>query len=123
MKKLTIQLGGQRGCLGLSLRGNCITAADAVQLEQAVQQLLTTLASAIWVDCQQLHVLSPLGQHTLLQADRRARAVGATCYWCGLAEDIVEQLASSGLEMRASQDFRGPGFLVASSQSQAVLTR
>jgi anti-anti-sigma regulatory factor len=88
MKKLTIQLGGQRGCLGLSLRGNCITAADAEQLEQATQQLLTTLASRIWIDCQQLHALSPLGQHALAQ------------------------LASSGLELLPATDFRGPSFLL-----------
>jgi anti-anti-sigma regulatory factor len=112
MKKLTTQLGGQRGCLGLSLRGNCITAADAEQLEQATQQLLTTLASRIWIDCQQLHALSPLGQHALLQADRRARAVGATCYWCGLPDGMLAQLASSSLELRPATDFRGPSFLL-----------
>lgn len=118
MRKLTIQLGGQRGCLGLSLRGSCITAADAGQLEQAAQQLLTTLASKIWIDCQQLQALSPLGRQALLQADRRARAVGATCYWCGLPDGMLEQLAGSGLELCPATDFRGPDFLLRASPSQ-----
>jgi hypothetical protein len=68
MRKLITLSGGPRGCLGLSLHGECVTAVDAVSLKQAISQFLTTYSSQIWVDCQALNAISDLGQLPLLQA-------------------------------------------------------
>lgn len=115
VRKLTTQSGGQRGCLGLSLRGNCISSADAALLAQAISQLLTTYASQIWVDCQRLHELSEAGQKALLQANRSARAVGTTLNWCGLPEPLLAQLADQALPpvlvLLPAEAYQGPAFL------------
>jgi anti-anti-sigma regulatory factor len=114
MRKLITQSGGHRGCLGLNLRGECVTAADAALLQQAVNQLLTTHSSQIWVDCQALCALSDLGQLALLHASQAARARGITLYWCGLAEPFVTQLQrsySSALMLVPASVYQGPAFL------------
>jgi anti-anti-sigma regulatory factor len=115
VRKLTTHLGGQRGCLGLSLRGHCISSADAALLEQAIGQLLTTYASQIWVDCQRLNALSEAGQHALLQANRSARAVGTTLNWCGLPAPLLAQLADQALPpslvLLPADAYQGPAFL------------
>ncbi|MGI4734293.1 MAG: STAS domain-containing protein [Janthinobacterium lividum] len=119
MRKLITQSGGQRGCLGLSLRGNCISDADAALLAQAIGQLLTTYSSQIWVDCQGLHELSKTGQRALLQADRSARAVGTTLNWCGLPASLLAQLAELALPpalvLLPADAYQGPGFLRAAA--------
>ena len=115
MRKLTTHSGGQRGCLGLSLRGHCISSADAALLAQAIGQLLTTYASQIWVDCQRLNTLSEAGQHALLQANRSARAVGTTLNWCGLPAPLLAQLAGQALPpalvLLPAEAYQGPAFL------------
>ena len=113
MPKLVTHVGGHRGCLGLSLRGNCTTPADAAQLAQAASQLLTTRTPHLWVDCQQLLALSGLGQQAILQADRQARAAGSICYWCGLPPHLHAQLAHTGLELLPAASFQGPSCVLA----------
>ena len=115
MRKLTTQSGGQRGCLGLSLRGNCATPADAALLTQAVGQLITTHASQIWVDCQALDGLSETGQQALLHANQAARSVGTMLCWCGLPAHLLAQLSENELPpvitLLPAEDYRGPAFL------------
>jgi hypothetical protein len=114
MRKLTTQSGGQRGCLGLSLRGACVTPVDAALLQQAVNQLLTTHSSQIWVDCQALYALSDLGQLALLRASQAARARGITLYWCGLPEPLLAQLPEPCLAtmmLVPANVYQGPAFL------------
>ena len=116
MRSLTIHLGGHRDCLGLSLRGVCTTAADATHLEQAVEQLLAKGVSQAWIDCRGLHQVSWLGQQALLHADTSARASSTELYWCGLPQNVLNQLADSGLssalQLRSAAEFRGPRFLL-----------
>lgn len=124
MRKLTTQSGGQRGCLGLSIRGACVTPADAALLQQAVNQLLTTHSSQIWVDCQALHALSDLGQLALLQASQAARARGITLYWCGLPESLLAQLQEpclAAMMLVPANIYQGPAFLRAYPTHTAVL--
>jgi len=116
MRTLTIHLGRHQGCAGLSLRGDCITAADATHLSHAMSQLLASHPLQAWVDCQQLHSLSWLGQRALLQVDSRTRADGTTLYWCGLPSALHAELAASGLgaglNLLPAAGFRGPRFLL-----------
>ncbi|RYY16171.1 MAG: STAS domain-containing protein [Cytophagaceae bacterium] len=119
MRTLTIHLGGHRDCLGLSLRGTCITAADVAHLGQAVEQLLGKAVSQAWIDCRGLQSLSWLGQQALLHAESNARASSTELYWCGLPKHVVGQLTDSGLaaalKLRSAADFQGPRFLLASA--------
>ena len=119
MRTLTIHLGGHRDCLGLSLRGTCITAADAAHLGQAVDQLLAKAVSQAWIDCRGLKSLSWLGQEALVHAETSARASSTELYWCGLPSQLVSQLTESGLasklKLRSAADFQGPRFLLASA--------
>ena len=116
MRTLTIHLGSHQGNMGLSLRGDCATAADASHLDQAIGQLLDSKSPQVWVDCQQLHSLTWLGQRALLKADSRTRAGGIPLYWCGLATSMLTQLAASGLNsvlnLLPAEGFRGPRFLL-----------
>ena len=116
MRSLTIHLGGHRDCLGLSLRGGCNTAADASNLEQAMEQLLAKGVAQAWIDCQGLHSLNWLGQRELLHADSSAKATNTELYWCGLPHNLVQQLANNGLDqvlqLRSAAEFRGPQFLL-----------
>lgn len=118
MRTLTIHLGSLKGCMGLSLRGDCTTAADANHLSQAISQLFANAAHPpqAWVDCQQLHSLSWLGQRALLQVDSRTRAHGTTLYWCGLPSELHNQLAASGLSsalhLLPADGYQGPRFLL-----------
>ncbi|MGI4835149.1 MAG: STAS domain-containing protein [Janthinobacterium lividum] len=115
-KPLTIHAGGQRGCLGLSLRGSCTTPADVAQLEQATQRLLASHPTRLWVDCQQLLEVSASGQRTLLRTESLARAAGVVCYWCGLSAHVLSQLATSGLQhllqLRSAAEFEGPRYIL-----------
>jgi len=117
MRTLTIHLGGHRDCLGLSLRGTCITAADVAHLGQAIDQLLTKAVSQAWIDCRGLQSLSWLGQQALVHADSSARASSTELYWCGLPNHLVKELNESGLaselKLRPAADFQGPRFLLA----------
>lgn len=119
MRSLTIHLGGHRDCLGLSLRGSCITEADATHLEQAMDQLLAKGVPQAWIDCRGLHALSTLGQQALLHADTSARASSIELYWCGLPQDVVGQLTASGLaatlQLRTAAEFQGPRFLLSAA--------
>lgn len=115
MRTLTIHLGHHQGYVGLSLRGGCTTATDANHLNQAIGQLLTTHSPQVWVDCQQLHSLSWLGQRALLQVDSRTRADGTTLYWCGLPDSLHAQLTAGGgtaLNLLPATSFQGPRFLL-----------
>lgn len=115
-KPLTIHTGGHRGCLGLSLRGGCITPADTAQLEQATQRLLASRPQHLWVDCQQLLEVSTSGQRILLRTEGLARAAGVACYWCGLSTHVLTQLAASGLQqvlqLRSAAEFQGPRYIL-----------
>lgn len=123
MRTLTIHLGSYQGHMGLSLRGSCATAADANHLDQALNQLLDSQPAQAWVDCQQLHSLTWLGQRALLKADTRLRAAGTTLHWCGLATSMLTQLAASGLNsmlnLLPADGFRGPRFLLPTLASDA----
>jgi anti-anti-sigma factor len=117
MRSLTIHLGGHRDCMGLSLRGECTTAADAAHLEQAMEQLLAKGVPKAWIDCQGLRALNSLGQRALLHADSSAKATNTELYWCGLPHRLVQQLATNGLDqvlqLRSAAEFQGPQFLLA----------
>ena len=116
MRTLTIHLGSHGGCMGLSLRGACTSAADVQHLDHAIDQAITAHPQQVWVDCQELHSLSWLGQRAMMQADSRSRAAGITLHWCGLTKALVAQLASSGLHavlsLLPAEGFRGPRFLL-----------
>jgi len=116
MRSLTIHLGGYRDCMGLSLRGECTTAAHASHLEQAIEQLLAKGVAKAWIDCQGLHSLNWLGQRALLHADSSAKATNTELYWCGLPSSLVQQLVGNGLDqvlqLRSAADFQGPQFLL-----------
>jgi len=116
MRSLTIHLGGHRGCMGLSLRGACTTAADAVHLDQAMEQLLAKGVAQAWIDCRGLHSLNWVGQQALLHANTSAQATNTELYWCGLPQPLVQQLVDSGLDgvlhLRAAAEFQGPQFLL-----------
>jgi anti-anti-sigma regulatory factor len=121
MRSLTIHLGGQGGCMGLSLRGGCTTAADATHLEQAMEQLLAKCVPQAWIDCQGLHSLNAVGQHALLHADRNAKASSTELYWCGLPAHIMAQLTESGLasmlQLCSLAEYQGPRFLLAQQEA------
>jgi anti-anti-sigma regulatory factor len=116
MRSLTIHLGGHRDCMGLSLRGECTTAADAAHLEQAMEQLLAKGVPKAWIDCQGLRALNWLGQRALVHANSSAQATNTELYWCGLPSDLVNQLVSNGLDgvlqLRTAAEFQGPQFLL-----------
>jgi anti-anti-sigma regulatory factor len=118
MRSLTIYLGGHRGCMGLSLRGACTTAADAAHLDQAIEQLLAKGVAEAWIDCQGLHSLNGVGQQALLHANSSAQAIDTQLYWCGLPAALVEQLVVSGLgeqlQLCPAAEFQGPRFLLPS---------
>jgi len=121
MRTLTIHLGGHRDCMGLSLRGCCITPADATHLEQAMEQLLAKGMSQAWIDCQGLHSLSALGQRALLHADSNARAISTELFWCGLPTPVLSQLTDNGLasvlQLRSAAEYQGPRFLLAGASA------
>ena len=79
-RTLTIHLGSYRQCVGLSLRGSCTSAADAAHLLQTMQQLLERQPTQAWVDSQQLHALSQLGQQALLRATTACHEAGTQLY-------------------------------------------
>jgi anti-anti-sigma regulatory factor len=116
MRSLTIHLGGHRDCMGLSLRGACMTAAHASHLDQAVEQLLAKGVAKAWIDCQGLHSLNWVGQQALLHANSSAHATNTQLYWCGLPADLVKQLMASGLDAQLqlcpATEFKGPQFLL-----------
>lgn len=113
---LTIHVGSCRNQVGFSLRGSCVSAADAAQLALATQHVLEQAVPQAWVDCQGLHSLTWLGQRALMEADRACRAVGTTLYWCGLSPRLLRQLHATGLEqvmrLLPAELFGGPRFLL-----------
>jgi len=119
MRTLTIHLGGHRDCMGLSLRGGCTTSDDAAHLAQAINQLLVRAVPQAWIDCRGLHSLNQVGQQALLQADSKARASSTQLYWCGLPNNLLDELKESGLcadmALCPAADFQGPQFLLAST--------
>lgn len=116
MRSLTIHLGGYRDCIGLSLRGVCMTAAHASHLDQAVEQLLAKGVAKAWIDCRGLHSLNWVGQQALLHANTSAQAINTQLYWCGLPPALVKQLMDSGLDSElqlcSAAEFQGPQFLL-----------
>lgn len=123
MRSLTIHIGSCRNQVGLSLRGGCVTAADAGQLALATQHLIAQGAPQAWVDCQRLHSLTWLGQRALMEADRTCRAAGITLYWCGLSPRLLRQLRASGVEqvmhLLPTELFGGPRFLLPTAAALA----
>ena len=119
MRSLTIHVGSCRNQVGFSLRGGCVSAADAAQLAQATHHILNQHAPQAWVDCQQLHSLTWLGQRALMEADRNCRAAGTTLYWCGLSPRLLRQLHAGGLEhvmrLLPAESFGGPRFLLSAA--------
>lgn len=115
-RSLTIHVGCCRNQVGLSLRGSCVSAADAAQLALATQHVLDKGMPQAWVDCQRLHSLTWLGQRALMEADRACRAVGITLYWCGLSPRLLRQLQAAGFEqvmrLLPAAQFAGPRFLL-----------
>ncbi len=115
-RSLTIHLGSHQQRVGLSLRGGCSSAADAAHLGQAMQQLLERHPTQAWIDTQQLHSLSQLGQLALLQADTSGKQAGVEVYWCGMPTPLRHELAASGLDqqlnLRPASGFEGPVFLL-----------
>ena len=113
-QSLTAHLGGHRGRMGLSLRGQCATPADADRLHRAVQHLLASRDPEAWVDCQGLGPLAGDGPRALLQAD--GRAAGTCLYWCGVPAPVLGQLAAAGpatgLRLAPIAEFRGPRFVL-----------
>ena len=115
MGSLTIHLGSYQRSVGMSLRGSCTNSADAVHLLQAVEQLLDDHPPQAWVDCQQLHTLTSLGQQTLLRAVDYAGRLGSTLYWCGLPPTMQHELQATGhtaLHLLPATGYQGPGFLL-----------
>lgn len=116
MRSLTIHVGSCRNQMGLSLRGSCVSAADAAQLALATQHLLSQSAPQVWVDCQQLSSLTWLGQRALMEANRTCHNAGITLYWCGLSPRLLRQLRATGLEhvmrLLPAASFGGPRFLL-----------
>ncbi|MGI4973549.1 MAG: hypothetical protein ACRYGH_31775 [Janthinobacterium lividum] len=115
MGQLTIHLGSYQRNVGMSVRGGCSTPADSVHLLQAVEQLLESRPMQAWVDCQQLHSLTHLGQHTVLRATAYARRQGSTLYWCGLLPELTQVLQNSNAEdlhLLPAADYQGPDFLL-----------
>ncbi len=115
-RTLTIHLGSYRQCTGLSLRGSCISEADAAHLLHTVQQMLERRPSHAWIDGQQLLALSPLGQQALLRAQISSQQAGTQLHWCGLSAALRHELAASGLAtqltLQPAASYEGPGFLL-----------
>ncbi|MBT9394157.1 STAS domain-containing protein [Hymenobacter sp. NST-14] len=125
MPSFAIHTGYHQGRAGISLRGSCLDPADANCLEQGLALLLTTARTQIWLDCQQLESLSPLGQRVWLWADNQARAAGVTLYWCGLRPAVLEQLRESGLalllKMGPATAYQGPAELLRNPEALLAL--
>lgn len=115
-RTLTIHLGTYRQCAGLSLRGSCTSAADAAHLLQTVHQLLERHPARAWIDSQQLHSLSQLGQQAMLRATTTSQAAGTQLYWCGLSAALRHELHVNGLAqqlaLQPAASFEGPSFLL-----------
>lgn len=118
---LTIHLGSYQHNVGMSLRGSCATPANAVHLLQAVEKLLENHPPQAWIDCRQLHTLTPLGQQTLLRAVDYAHRLGSKLYWCGLPPTMQHELGISGhahLHLVPGAGYQGPIFLLPERLSQ-----
>jgi anti-anti-sigma regulatory factor len=115
-RTLTIHLGSYQQCMGLSLRGSCLSEADAAHLLHTVQQLLERRPAHAWIDGQQLQALSPLGQQALLRAQASGQQAGTQLHWCGLSAALRRELEASGLAgqllLQPAASYEGPGFLL-----------
>ncbi|GAB3635121.1 hypothetical protein GCM10027422_07110 [Hymenobacter arcticus] len=115
-RSLTIHLGSHQKRMGLSLRGGCSSAADAAHLGQAMQLLLDRHPTQAWIDTQQLHSLSQLGQQALLRADTSGKQAGVAVHWCGLPAVLRHELSASGiaqqLDLQPASSYEGPDFLL-----------
>ncbi len=115
-RSLTIHLGSHQQRVGMSLRGGCSSAADAAHLGQAMQQLLARHPTQAWIDTQQLHSLSQLGQQAILRADTNGKQAGVEVHWCGLPAPLRHELMASGLDQQLSlqpaSSFEGPAFVL-----------
>lgn len=115
-RTLTIHLGSYQQCTGLSLRGSCISEADATHLLHTVQQLLERCPAHAWIDSQQLQALSPLGQQALLRAQASGQQAGTQLHWCGLSAALRHELNTSGLaaqlSLQPAASYAGPSFLL-----------
>lgn len=95
---LTIHVDVHQFTAGVSLQGSLCYPAEAVQLQQALAPLIRNAnVRHIWLDCQHLQHLSRQGQRAMLVLDQQARQASTTLHWCGLSEEIINQLTESGL--------------------------
>ena len=115
-RTLTIHLGSHRQCVGLSLRGSCTSAEDAAHLLRTVHQLLERHPTQAWIDSQQLHSLSKLGQQAMVHATTASQSAGTTLHWCGLPAPLLQELQHNGLDgklaLEPAASFGGPSFLL-----------
>jgi anti-anti-sigma regulatory factor len=115
-RTLTIHLGSYQQCTGLSLRGTCTSVSDVTHLMHTVQQLLERRPAHAWIDGQQLHALSHLGQQALLRADACSQQAGTQLHWCGLSPALQHELQASGLSQKLTiqpaTSYEGPNFLL-----------
>ncbi|SNS01246.1 STAS domain-containing protein [Hymenobacter mucosus] len=120
MRKLAIYVSGKQDCAGVSLRGGCADSAEAVYLQQALEQIIQQFRQrdlpCLWLDCRHLETLSWQGQRALLHVDNLARTAGICLFWCGLNALVGEQLRTSGLYsllyVRTAKEYAGPLLLL-----------
>jgi anti-anti-sigma regulatory factor len=102
--------------VGISLRGACTDTVAAQQLESAIQEGVATGLLSVWIDCQRLAPMTWHGQRAILNADRLARLNGVTLHWCGIPPAVLNQLATSGLNMllhlQSAASYQGPALLL-----------
>lgn len=112
----TLYRSSSSAVAGLSLRGNCQGVGPAQQLEKAIDELVATGSSLIWVDCRYLTSLNWQGQRAVFNANQRARLAGRTLYWCGLEPAVLTQLTTNGLHLLLSllpaTGYQGPETLL-----------
>lgn len=115
-RTLTIHLGSHRQCMGLSLRGSCTSPEDAAHLLRTVHQLLERHPAQAWIDSQQLHSLSRLGQQAMVRATTASQSAGTHLHWCGLPAPLLEELQHNGLDgklaLEPATSYEGPSFLL-----------
>ena len=107
-----LYVGGYRGCIGASLRGNCAGRCAPTQVMAALQPLFLLGVYYLWIDCQYLTTLSECGQRLLRTTTEQARAKGLHLHWCGLSADLLAVLqgglSSAPLSLLPATAYRGP---------------
>lgn len=107
-----LYIGGYRGGVGASLRGdydgNCVPS----QVMTALQPLFLLGVSCLWIDCHYLTSLPACGQQLLRTTTEQARAKGLQLHWCGLSDDLLTALhaspLSASLSLLPTTAYQGP---------------